>query len=176
MLAEAVDALKGVSRPRMSEVTVDLPLAAFLPREYISRTSRRVEIYRRLAEAGDEEEVACLAEEVRDRYGPLPREVENLFGVARLRLLCIATGIREVAHEKDDVVLRLGRLGRERLGRLQEEAAGEGYPWVDLRYRKTLQELVLAFPRGSWALEGRRNLVQLLRFLGAIVERCLWNP
>jgi len=176
MLAEAVDALQGISRPRMSEVTVDLPLPALLPEEYVSKTSRRVEVYRRLAEAGDEEEIAELAEEVRDRYGPLPREMENLLGVARLRLECIAVGIREVGHEKDDVVLRLGQLGAERLEHLVEESAGEGYPWVDFRYRKTLKELVLAFPQGSWAMEARENLVQLLRFLGAIVERCLWTP
>jgi hypothetical protein len=102
--------------------------------------------------------------------------MENLLGVARLRLLCIAVGIREVGHEKDDVVLRLGQLGAERLEHLEEESAGEGYPWGGTRYRKTLQELVLAFPQGSWTTEGRENLVQLLRFLGAIVERCLWTP
>ncbi len=170
MLAEAVDELRGVSRPRTSEVTIDLPLRAMITNEYVYRTSRRVEIYRRLAEAVEEMEVTRLAEEVRDRYGPLPRETENLFGVARLRLACMALGVREVGHDGDHAVLRLGPEGAKRVADIEREASGEGYPWVEVRYRKTLQELVLSFPAGSWATAGRDNLESLSKMLDAILS------
>jgi len=169
MLAEAVDELRGVSRPRASEVTIDLPLRAMIGREYVSRTSRRVEIYRRLAEAGSEEGITALAEEVRDRYGPLLPEVENLFEVAKLRLSCIALGVREVGHEKDAVVLRLGTEGAPRASLLVAEAGGPAYPWGEVRYRKSLQEVMLAFPRGSWTRQGRENLEAIRKLLGAIL-------
>ncbi len=161
MLAEAVDGLRGVSRPLTSEVTIDLPLRVFIPPEYVSRTSRRIELYRRLSEAGREEEIADLEEEVRDRYGPLPTEVANLLGVARLRLVCRAAGVREVGRDGDDVVLRLGAEGAARAGALSGAAGEEGRPWVGSRYRKTLQELVLYFEKGSWPGRGRDYLRSL---------------
>ena len=181
MLAEAVDELRGVSRPRTSEVTIDLPLRAFITPEYVSRTSRRVEIYRRMAEAGSDEEIDALAEEVRDRYGPLTAEAENLFGVARLRLACMAAGVREVGHDGDDVMLRLGADGASNAEALTAEAGSGGYPWREIRYRKTLQELVLAFEAGSWATRGREYMAALTWLLsrdstGAQITRARPSP
>jgi transcription-repair coupling factor (superfamily II helicase) len=170
MLAEAVDELRGISRPRTSEVTIDLPVPALITDEYVSRASRRVEIYRRLADAGSEEEVAALAEEVRDRYGPLVSEAENLVEVALLRLSCMALGVREVGHEGDAVILRLGPQGASRAEEVIEEARDGAYHWKEVRYRKTLQELALAFPTGSWARRGRDNLKDLRRLIGAILS------
>jgi transcription-repair coupling factor (superfamily II helicase) len=144
-----------VSRPRTSEVTIDLPLRAFIPPEYVARTSRRIELYRRLSEAGSAREIDALEEEARDRYGPLPQEAENLFGVARLRLACRAAGVREVGRDGDDVALRLSPAGAARAEALAAAAAGEGLPWRGMRYRKTLQELVLYFEPGSWPRRGR---------------------
>ncbi|RJP33604.1 MAG: transcription-repair coupling factor [Actinobacteria bacterium] len=165
MLAEAVDELRGVSRPRTSEVTVDVPLRAFIIPDYVSKTPRRVEIYRRLAEAGSAEEVSALAGEVRDRYGPLPPEAENLFGVARLRLACMAAGIREVGHSGDEVVLRLGVEGAVRAEALVAEAGEGDYPWRAARYRRNLKELVLYFEAGSWAAQGREYMEAITRLL-----------
>jgi transcription-repair coupling factor (superfamily II helicase) len=158
MLAEAVDELRGVSRPRTSEVTIDLPLHAFITPEYVARTSRRIELYRRLSEAGSTQEIDALEEEARDRYGPLPSEAENLFGVARLRLACRAAGVREVGRDGGDVALRLGAEGAARAEALVAAAGGEGRPWLGARYRRTLQELILYFEPGSWPLQGRAYL------------------
>jgi transcription-repair coupling factor (superfamily II helicase) len=169
MLAEAVDELRGVSRPRTSEVTIDLPLRAMITSEYVSHTSRRVEVYRRLAEAVNQEDVDGMAGEVRDRYGPLTLEAENLFSVARLRLACMALGVREVGHDGDSVALRLGPEGIKRVEEIEKEASGEGYPWGEIRYRKALQELLLGFPKGSWALSGRDNLEGLSKMMNAIL-------
>jgi len=169
MLAEAVDELRGVSRPRTSEVTVDVPLRAFITPDYVTKTSRRVEIYRRLSEAGSGEEVSALAAEVRDRYGPLPPEAENLFGVANLRQACMAAGVREVSHDGDDVALRLGPGGMAVAEALTAEAGGEGHPWRASRFRKTMQELVLYFEPGSWAARGREYMEGMTGLLNAIL-------
>jgi len=169
MLAEAVDELRGMSRPRTSEVTVDIPLRAFITPDYVAKTSRRIEIYRRLSEAGSGEEVAALAEEVRDRYGPLPPEAENLFGVASLRLACMAAGVREVGHDGDDIALRLGPGGAAAAEALTAEAGGEGYPWRASRFRRTMQELVLYFDKGSWAARGREYMESIIGLLNAIL-------
>ena len=165
MLAEAVDSLRGVRRPRSSEVTIDLPLAAFIPPEYVERTSRRVEIYRRLAEAPDPVAVDGLRDEVRDRYGPLPPEVENLFEASKLRFLCRALGIREVGHTGDTVVLKLGARGARRWKDYLEFAAEGDYPFRQALYHRAYQEIRLPYPRGSWRGSGRENLAALISYL-----------
>ena len=170
MLAEAVDELRGKKRPRASEVTIDLPLRAYVPEEYVSRTSRRVEIYRRLAEAGEAEEVTSLYEEVKDRYGPPLPEVDALFAVARLRLACMAAGVREVAREGDQVVLRLNADGARRAECLLAEAGRPGYPWHGTHYRRNLRELVLLCRGGEHGGWGYEHTVRLAEMLKVVAE------
>lgn len=165
MLAEAVDSLRGVRRPRSSEVTIDLPLAVFIPEEYIEKTPRRVEVYRRLAEAPDPEAVDVLKSEVRDRYGPLPPETEHLFEASKLRFTCRALGIREVGHAADTVVLKLNARGARKWKDYLEVAAGGGYPFRHALYHRAYQEIRLPYPRGSWRIAGRDNLMALISFL-----------
>ena len=185
MLADAVEELKGTTRPRASEVTIDLPIRAFVAPEYVARASRRIELYRRLAEAGSGDEIDALAEETRDRYGPLPAEVENLFWVARLRLACMEAGVREVAREKGNVVLRLGPEAAMRAEELASMAGGASRgaarggvepgggltAWSNSQYRRNLQELVLYFERGSWPSRGRAYLEAMTGILRSFAGR-----
>ena len=89
--------------------------------------------------------------------------------MARLRLACMAAGVREVGHDKDNVMLRLGPDGTGRAGELMREAEGADQPWSRVRYRKTLQEVVLYFEQGSWMEGGRENLASLTGLLDAIL-------
>ena len=58
------------------EITVDVP--AFIPDDYVPDTGQRLEFYRRLAQARDEDDVRATLAELADRYGPLPDEAELL--------------------------------------------------------------------------------------------------
>ncbi|MGQ9757864.1 MAG: transcription-repair coupling factor [Actinomycetota bacterium] len=165
MLAEAVDELRGVRRPRGSKVAIDLPIRAHIPEDYIPRASGRIEIYRRLGEAQGRDEVEDLADEVRDRYGPLPVEVENLFAVARLRLACLEAGVREVSLERERVALRLGARGSVPPGVLLSTAEKEEYPWKEARFREGMREVVLVFPPGWCAGLGADYLVSITNWL-----------
>ncbi|WP_287153792.1 transcription-repair coupling factor [Candidatus Solincola tengchongensis] len=170
MLAEAVDELRGIRRPRGSKVTIDLPLRAFVPEEYIPRASRRLELYRRLGEAEGEGEVDSLAEEVRDRYGPLPVEVESLFASARLRLACLEAGVREVGHERDAITVRLSGRGPLAPGELLSAAEKGGYPWRRADFREGLREVVLSFPPGSRPGSEASHVESITRWLKEAVS------
>ncbi|MBC7248071.1 MAG: transcription-repair coupling factor [Actinobacteria bacterium] len=165
MLAEAVEELRGRRRPRASQVTIDLPLRAFVPEEYVARSSRRVEIYRRLAEAREEAEISSLYEEVRDRYGPPPPESDTLFAVARLRLACMAAGVREVGREGDMVVLRLGAGGARRVEELLAGMERAASPWSLHVHRRGVQELVLRCEEAGWKEMGIHHVESLARTL-----------
>ncbi|MUM27774.1 transcription-repair coupling factor [Mycolicibacterium sp. CBMA 295] len=103
LVGEAVEAYraaadgKTVATPQEpKEVRVDLPVDAHLPPEYIGSDRLRLEGYRRLAAAADEDAVRAVVDELIDRYGPLPVEAQRLVAVARLRLLCREYGVTEI--------------------------------------------------------------------------------
>jgi transcription-repair coupling factor (superfamily II helicase) len=78
ILEEAVAELRGqpIKREQDPELSVDVP--AFLPDDYIPDTGQRLELYRRLAQARDEDDVRGTMAEIEDRYGPAPEEVALL--------------------------------------------------------------------------------------------------
>jgi transcription-repair coupling factor (superfamily II helicase) len=100
MVSEAVADLKGEPVREPAEIKLDLPLAAHLPREYVTKEELRLEAYRRLAAVTTDGEVDDIRAEWEDRYGPLPPPALDLLAVARLRAEAARTGVREVTVVK----------------------------------------------------------------------------
>ena len=92
ILEEAVAELKGepIKPEHDPEITVDVP--AFIPDDYVPDTGQRLEFYRRLAQARDEDDVRATLAELADRYGPLPEEAELLGEVMIDKTLVRALG------------------------------------------------------------------------------------
>jgi transcription-repair coupling factor (superfamily II helicase) len=78
------------------ETKVDLPVDAHLPHDYVPQERLRLEAYRRIAGALDDDALAVVREELVDRYGPLPEPVERLFAVASFRAHARRFGLSEV--------------------------------------------------------------------------------
>ena len=123
LLEEAVEELRqppdGEERqpPPPPQASVDLPLPAFIPQEYVPDLAQRLGVYQRLARTTAVEEVDSLGDELRDRFGPLPEEVEHLLYVVRIKILAGSTGVDSVAREGGSAVLRTARAhGRRSTG------------------------------------------------------------
>ncbi len=78
------------------EPEVSLPGSAFLPDAYVSDSSQKLHLYRRLSKLEDRSEVDGLREELADRYGPVPEEVERLLDAHVLRLQGKHLGIERI--------------------------------------------------------------------------------
>ncbi|HUI02530.1 MAG TPA: transcription-repair coupling factor [Acidimicrobiales bacterium] len=136
LVAEAVAELKGEPLRPPVEVTIDVPSDAHLPADYVAREDLRLEAYRRLAAVSEDGEVQDIKAEWTDRFGPPPPAAEGLLAVARLRVQCLRTGVREVSATparaqggplRRGVTARLAPLdlpasARVRLRRLRPEA------------------------------------------------------
>jgi transcription-repair coupling factor (superfamily II helicase) len=81
------------------------PLAAYVPLAYVSEARQRIEIYRKLAQLTDKPGLTALEKELRDRFGPLPRQVELLLQVAELKLLAAERGISLIEVQDGKVML-----------------------------------------------------------------------
>jgi transcription-repair coupling factor (superfamily II helicase) len=112
MLADAVQEAKGETPPPRPQVSVDLPVHAYLPEGYAPDLNQRIELYRRLAAAPDHSRLDDLAEEIADRYGhPLPEPVQHLVRLARLKVRCASAGVQTISIDGNlaSLVLTEGR-------------------------------------------------------------------
>lgn len=100
LLEEAVALERGEEPGRREErpVIVEVPLDAYLPPEYVADEIERVDLYRRASAAGSLAEVDDLAEELQERFGPLPEPAQNLLGLTRLKILGRRAGASSVGY------------------------------------------------------------------------------
>ena len=96
LVGEAVAEYRGETSTEEPEVRIELPVDAHLPHDYLASERLRLEMYKRLAEVRSLEQVDEVRSELVDRYGTLPRPVENLLAVAALRVKARTAGITDV--------------------------------------------------------------------------------
>jgi transcription-repair coupling factor (superfamily II helicase) len=100
LLENAVRTMKQQPLRTPLEVTVDLPLPAYFPRDFIPGQRLRIEAYRRLARVRKLERLDDFRQELRDRYGPVPEPAEWLLRLARLRLLAARWKVATIHIER----------------------------------------------------------------------------
>jgi transcription-repair coupling factor (superfamily II helicase) len=107
LLAQAVEEIRsGRPREESGPVTLDLPLTALIPADYIVDTELRLAIYRKVAAVQDERELGEVRQELVDRFGPIPEEVEHLFALIALRIRAQALGIESLVEREREIVIR----------------------------------------------------------------------
>jgi transcription-repair coupling factor (superfamily II helicase) len=92
--------------PLTTPVNVDLPLPVNIPASYVPDRDARLRLYRRLADLRSIVEIETLAEEFKDRFGPLPDETANLLFQLKVKILAEKAGLVSVSGENNQVVLR----------------------------------------------------------------------
>ena len=120
MLWEAVEELRGQSRRVEVDPEVRLPVAARLPEDYVPDVSQRLVLYKRLAGAQEDEELAHIRDELLDRYGPLPEPSLNLLEVIRVKIRARKLGVAAVDLSKGELALTVADTANVDPARLAE--------------------------------------------------------
>ncbi len=107
LLEEAVAQVRGDAAVEEIDPEIDAPVVALLPEDYVPTTAERLDLYQQLANARTREQVQRTLAWIEDRYGTLPREVQDLGWISALRCSCRALGIARVAVLKVRVVVDL---------------------------------------------------------------------
>ena len=98
--------------PRESiEVSLELPIDAYLPDEYVAELRAKVDLYRRLSRIVNEEELETWQAELSDRFGEIPVPALNLLALARLRIWAHGWRIRAAHLETGFLVLKFSATG-----------------------------------------------------------------
>jgi transcription-repair coupling factor (superfamily II helicase) len=106
-LAEGLGTLAPAG-PAGTPTRLTLPLAAFLPADYVADEAQRLRLYQRLAGVWSYADLAAFIDELEDRYGPLPEAAQTLIYLVRLRLAATEAGIREIDADNVRITLRYG--------------------------------------------------------------------
>ncbi|REJ31341.1 MAG: transcription-repair coupling factor [Caldibacillus debilis] len=104
MLKEAIEKRKGIQPKEEKEVEIDLDIDAYIPDAYISDGNQKIEMYKRFRGLKTPEDIRELREEMQDRFGSYPREVENLFMISEIKISAKAAGCESIKKDKDQVV------------------------------------------------------------------------
>lgn len=87
MLAKAVSELKGEDAQEEIEPQIRLRISAYIPEEYIPDITLRLSIYRRLSLVKSIDGLSELKDEILDRFGDIPEEVDNLLHIIKIKIL-----------------------------------------------------------------------------------------
>ena len=81
----------------VQDCTIDTDLEILIPDDYVESITERLSLYQRLDNCENESELQAMAEEMKDRFGPLPQEVSDLFVTVRCRKLAVDLGFEKMS-------------------------------------------------------------------------------
>ncbi len=123
LLAQAIRELKGEAPPSVTGeeataylsplaegIQLNLPIPAFVPEDYLPEEKLRFRLYRRLAGINTIDGINDMARELEDRFGDMPEPVANLLYQLKLKVLGMEAGVKSVATESGQIVIRADTL------------------------------------------------------------------
>ena len=105
LLDQCVASLQGESVESEVETEMKLSVPAFLPGEYVQDEGLRLELYRQLSSTRDRTKLPDLRSELEDRFGPLPQEAQNLFGLIEVKILANQLRLKQFRLGADGMAL-----------------------------------------------------------------------
>ena len=106
MLEAAVKEMKGESTEERPAAQLNLGIALRIDESYVPEENQRLRLYKKIAGAASEKEIADLRAEMEDRYGTLPDATVYLLEAAGLRLECERMGIAQIDRKRAELQLR----------------------------------------------------------------------
>ncbi len=90
---------------RVTETSIETDVESLIPDFYIESDAERLDIYRRLYDARTEEELQSMRDELKDRFGNYPEEVENLFLTVGIKILAQQAGFQRIELRENQLRL-----------------------------------------------------------------------
>ncbi len=161
ILSEEVKSVRGEQIIPEISPKISMDINAYIPVDYITDTQQRVVMYKKLAQIDNAEQITDVQDELNDRYGRLPKEVELIIGIIRIRLLAKKLRIISIkqhgqdmsiqfsndAHISHDKLMRLVQLYKQNVRFDQQERFSVFFSRIDvknaLKYIRNILQVLL---------------------------------
>ena len=99
---------KKIEKPQ-EDVQIDLNISSYIPEEYIENNNIKLSIYQDIALCRNEKELLDITDEIIDRFGNIPQEVENLIEITRIKNMSRTKKINKIAQKGSSIVFYFWR-------------------------------------------------------------------
>ena len=120
LLDEAIRAEKNEDLTERFNTTIEININAFIPSRYIKNEKHKLDIYKRISLINSQEDYYDMQEELEDRFGDLPKAVNNLLEVAFLKVLANKVYIFNIEDKIDEVTLEIHPTAKYDLNKLKD--------------------------------------------------------
>ncbi|MEA1965252.1 MAG: transcription-repair coupling factor [Candidatus Aerophobetes bacterium] len=158
LLSEEIKKLKGEKVSLPFPVSLNLRIEGRIPPSYVPYEEQRFELYRTIGEIEKEEEILKFKERMRDSYGPLPEEVNNLVELLKIKIIVKSLGITCLRSDGSRIWANfspLNPLSQDKRERIKKSL------WPEVRPLPSDERNLIILKQG----EGRELLVSLRRVL-----------
>ena len=109
LLDEVVKEMQGEKVTEEKEIQIDINLSSYIPDSYIEDSSQKIEIYQDIALCRNDKDIEDTIDEIIDRYGNMPKEVENLIEIARIKILARKANVLKISQRQHGIVFYLDK-------------------------------------------------------------------
>ena len=106
LLEEAVSEKRGLKKEK-TECSIELKIDAYIPDDFIKDTETRIEIYKLISAIENQEDLSEVLDEIIDRFGDPPPQVNTLLEIALIRATASYLGIFEVNEKDNKLIINL---------------------------------------------------------------------
>ena len=104
LLDQVVKELKGEEIVEEIDVQIELDVTSYIPDEFIENSSQKIEIYQNIALCKNEDDIQNVTDEIIDRYGQMPDEIENLLDIARIKNMAREKFITKISQKRENII------------------------------------------------------------------------
>ncbi|WP_200804884.1 transcription-repair coupling factor [Anaerosalibacter sp. Marseille-P3206] len=158
-LNETIRRFKGEDHQELVDTTIELNVDGFIPDRYIKEGEIKIEIYKKIASIETVEDYDDLVEELIDRFGDIPVQVDNLMKISYIKYVSSRLGIISITQIKDGIKLELSSSNNITASLIHELSKEYGRRiYFDLSNKPSFR-----FRPGKDLLTGLKELVEKIR-------------
>lgn len=106
LLEKHSNEIKGIKTKEVVNPEIDISIDAVIGDNYINDENSRISFYKRILTATAQEDISEIKNEMEDRFGKIPKEVENLFEIGKIHLIAMKLGILKITFTPSSVQIK----------------------------------------------------------------------
>ena len=120
LLNAAIERLSSSNWHANEDVLLELEYTGFIPDSYVSDAQTKMELYKKIASINTNDHLLAVSEEMEDRFGPVPEEVQSLLSLAKIRIICNKLSISSLKEKQGMAMIEFSKVAEVSMDKLMK--------------------------------------------------------